>query len=89
LPLHPPPLISPLLNFGGFSGKENEEMQQIKKEKRLEKNMSQDEGIRIKKEGKYLTFSLGLAKVGSGVKILLEIDKVLSGDKLDILDKAA
>jgi purine-binding chemotaxis protein CheW len=34
-------------------------------------------------------YILGLAKTGSGVKILLEIDKVLSGDELDILDKAA
>lgn len=34
-------------------------------------------------------YILGLAKTGSGVKILLEIDKVLSGDELDVLDKAA
>jgi purine-binding chemotaxis protein CheW len=34
-------------------------------------------------------YILGMAKIGKGVKILLEIDKVLSDDELDILDKAA
>jgi purine-binding chemotaxis protein CheW len=34
-------------------------------------------------------YILGMAKIGKGVKILLEIDKVLSGDEFDILDKAA
>ncbi len=34
-------------------------------------------------------YILGLAKMSSGVKILLEIDKVLSSDELDILDTAA
>jgi purine-binding chemotaxis protein CheW len=33
-------------------------------------------------------YILGMAKMSSGVKILLEIDKVLSGGELDILDKA-
>lgn len=32
---------------------------------------------------------LGLAKVGGGVKILLEIDKVFDDDELEILNKAA
>jgi purine-binding chemotaxis protein CheW len=34
-------------------------------------------------------YILGMAKIGKGVKILLEINKVLSDDEFDILDKAA
>jgi purine-binding chemotaxis protein CheW len=34
-------------------------------------------------------YILGMAKMDKGVKILLEIDRVLSGDELDILEKAA
>jgi purine-binding chemotaxis protein CheW len=34
-------------------------------------------------------YILGLAKTGSGVKILLEIDKVLSDGELEIFNKAA
>jgi purine-binding chemotaxis protein CheW len=197
-----PPSYRRTETLGRVTGKESEEMQQIKQEQLSGRNISQDEGIKTKKEGKYLTFSLnneeygieilkvkeiigmmaittipqtppyvkgvvnlrgkvipvidlrlkfgmeaasytghtciivveitgrsrgnffigivvdtvsevlnvkemeieetpdfgarmntayilGLAKMGSGVKILLEIDKVLSGDELDILNKAA
>jgi purine-binding chemotaxis protein CheW len=34
-------------------------------------------------------YILGMAKMNGGVKILLDIDKVLSAEELEILDKAA
>jgi chemotaxis signal transduction protein len=46
------------------------------------------------REGKYLTFSLdteyilGMAKTGGVVKILLDIDKVLSSDEVSLLQEA-
>jgi purine-binding chemotaxis protein CheW len=34
-------------------------------------------------------FILGMAKMEGGVKILLDIDQVLTGDELSLLEKAA
>jgi len=54
---------------------------------KLAETIDQAIGGMADREGKYLTFAL--AKFQGGVKILLDIDRVLSRDEVALIKKAA